>query len=96
MKIETVAHKGLKRLYQKDDPKGVPPACRDKLRNMLGFLDSIADPAELKAPVLKWKAHELTGNRDGTWALHVTANQRLTFWVDDQRRLRDLNLEDYH
>lgn len=56
----------------------------------------MADPQELMTPVLKWKAHPLTGNRKGTWALSVTGNWRLTFWIDEQNRLRDLNLEDYH
>jgi proteic killer suppression protein len=42
-----------------------------------------------------WKAHRLTGERKGTWALHVTANWRLTFRVQDDD-LIEVNLEDYH
>ena len=45
---------------------------------------------------LMWKAHELKGDRKGTWALSVTANLRLTFRVDGQGQLSDRNLEDYH
>jgi proteic killer suppression protein len=37
----------------------------------------------------------LTGDRKGTWALHVTANWRLTFRVQDDE-LIEVNLEDYH
>ena len=96
MKIESFAHKGLRRLYEEDKENGVPAESRRKLRNMLAFLEVMADTRELLAPVLKWKAHELSGVRRGTWALNVTANWRLTFRVDDQKRLRDLNLEDYH
>ena len=96
MKIESFAHKGLRRLYENDEGKGVPAQTREKLKNMLGFLDAMADTEELLTPVLKWKAHELSANRKGTWALNVTANRRLTFWVDDQDRLCDLDLEDYH
>lgn len=96
MKIESFEHKGLKRLYEKDEDKGVPAESRQKLRNILGFLEAMAELQELMTPVLKWKAHPLTGNRKGTWALSVTGNWRLTFWIDDQNRLRDLNLEDYH
>ena len=96
MKIESFQHKGLKRLYQDGQSKGVPAASRRKLENMLAFLEAMADTAELLAPVLKWKAHELVGDRKGEWSLTVTGNLRLTFCVDDQRRLRDLNLEDYH
>ena len=96
MKIRSFSHKGLKRLYEDDEHKAVPPDSRTKLRNILAFLDAMTDAQELLTPVLKWKAHELSGNRKGTWALSVTKNWRLTFWVDDQNQLRDLSLEDYH
>lgn len=96
MKVKSFEHKGLKRLYEKGQVQGVPSDSRAKLRNMLGFLDAMSDPQELKTPTLMWKAHELKGDRKGTWALSVTANLRLTFRVDDQGQLRDLNLEDYH
>jgi proteic killer suppression protein len=96
MKIGRFQHKGLQRLYEKDEEKGIPAESRQKLRNILGFLDAMATPQELLTPVLQWKAHRLKGNRKGTWALSVTGNWRLTFWIDDQNRLQDLNLEDYH
>jgi len=43
-----------------------------------------------------WKVHTLTGDRKGTWSLSVTRNRRLTFTIDGQREICDLNLEDYH
>jgi len=43
-----------------------------------------------------WKVHPLTGGRKGTWSLSVTGNRRLTFTIDDDREICDLNLEDYH
>ena len=96
MKIRTFTHKGLKRLYEEDSVKGVPPDSADKLRKMLVFLDSMDDPDELRwLPI--WKAHMLTGDRQGTWSLTVTRNRRLTFRIDEaQHEIRDLNLEDYH
>ncbi len=96
MKVKSFEHKGLKRLYEKGQVQGVPPDSRGKLKNMLGFLDAMSDLQELKTPALMWKAHELKGDRKGTWALSVTANLRLTFRVDGQGQLCDLNLEDYH
>ncbi len=42
-------------------------------------------------------AHRLTGKRRGTWSLFVTANWRLTFRIDSERKeVMDLNIEDYH
>lgn len=96
MLVQSFTHKGLKRLYEKGEEKGVPAESRAKLKNMLAFLDAMSNPQELKIPVLRWKAHELTGDRKGTWALSVTANWRLTFRLDAHNRLIDLNLEDYH
>jgi len=53
------------------------------------------DAAELRA-LTAWKAHTLTGDREGTWSLSVTRNRRLTFWIDGEPQMCDLNLEDYH
>ncbi|HEY1940399.1 MAG TPA: type II toxin-antitoxin system RelE/ParE family toxin [Candidatus Angelobacter sp.] len=96
MKIQNFVHKGLKRLYEEDSAKGIPPDTVDKVRKMLAFLDDMQDPEELRAlPV--WKAHILTGDRKGTWSLSVTRNRRLTFRVDTtELEICDVNLEDYH
>jgi len=96
MKLRSFAHKGLKRLYSEDDPKGVPSETADKLGKMFAFLDDMEDAQELRSLPI-WKAHLLTGDRKGTWSLSVTANRRLTFTVDaEDRAIHDLNLEDYH
>ena len=49
MKIRNFVRKGLKRLYEDDLAKGVPPDSADKLRKMLAFLDDMEDPEELRA-----------------------------------------------
>ena len=96
MKIRSFAHKSLKKLYEDDNAKGVPPESVDKLRKMFAFLDEMEDPEELRA-LPSWKVHTLTGNRKGTWSLSVTANRRLTFRIDlIEREIYVLDLEDYH
>jgi toxin HigB-1 len=96
VKIQSIVHKGLKRLYAADNAKGVPPDTVDKLRKMLAFLDDMEEPEELRA-LSSWKAHTLTGDRKGTWSLSVTRNRRLTFRIDTaEQEICDLNLEDYH
>jgi proteic killer suppression protein len=96
VKIRSFAHKGLKRLYEEDDAKGVPPDSADKLRKMLAFLDDMNGPEELHA-LSSWKAHTLTGDRKGAWSLSVTRNRRLTFYIDiAEPDICDLNFEDYH
>ncbi len=96
MEIRNIAHKGLKRLYENNDSKGLPAPAVDRLRKIFAFLDAIEDARELRT-VPVWKAHLLTAQRKGTWSLHVTRNWRLTLWIDDaERKLCDVNFEDYH
>jgi proteic killer suppression protein len=62
---------------------------------MFAFLDAMQHVDELRALTV-WKVHTLLGDRKGTWSLGVTRNRRVTFWVDDEPQICDLNLEDYH
>ena len=94
MKIRSIAHKGLRRLYEEGGSKGVIADAVDKLCKMLAFLEALQDPEELRA-LVTWKAHRLAGDRKGTWSLHVTRNWRLTFRIED-KEIIDLDLEDYH
>jgi proteic killer suppression protein len=94
VRIRNIVHKGLRRLYESDDPKGLPADAVDKLRKMLAFLDAIGAEEEVR-DVPGWKAHKLTGNRKGTWSLHVTHNWRLTFDIDNDE-IADVDFEDYH
>jgi toxin HigB-1 len=96
VRIRNLAHKGLRRLYENDDPKGLPPSSVDKLRKIIAFLEAMEDASELRMiPV--WKAHLLAGNRKGMWSLHVSRNWRVTFWIDNtEREICDVNFEDYH
>jgi proteic killer suppression protein len=94
--IRNFVHKGLKQLYVEDKTKGLPPDTVDTLRKMLAFLSDMEAPDELRS-LLTWKAHILTGDRKGTWSLHVTRNRRLTFRIDpEEGEICDVNFEDYH
>lgn len=94
MKVRNFAHKGLKRLYENDSAKGVPPDTVEKLHKMFAFLDNMSEPEELRS-LVGWKAHLLTGDRKETWSLSVTRNRRLTFRIDEGE-ICDIDLEDYH
>ena len=94
MRVRSIAHKGLRRLYEENSSKGLSADTVDRLRKMLTFLDAMENPEELRALPL-WKAHILTGDRKGAWSLHVTRNRRLTFRIEDDEII-DLNLEDDH
>lgn len=79
-----------------DDASGLAPVAVPKLRRMISFLQDMAREDELRT-VPTWKAHQLTGDRKGTWSLFVTKNWRLTFQIDSEGiEIIDLDYEDYH
>ena len=94
MVIRSFAHAGLRRFYERDQTTGLPPEVIDKLRKMLIFLHDMPTVQALRT-VPVWKVHQLTGDRKGTYGLHVTRNWRLTFRVVDNE-LIEVNYEDYH
>lgn len=94
MKIKSIKHKAVKRLFLEGNPKGLPSDCVEKLRAMLTFLQDMRNPETLRVFPL-WKAHQLTGGRKGVWSLHVTCNWRLTFQVEGNE-IAGIDFEDYH
>jgi len=96
VKIRNVVHRGLRRFVQRNDPSGLAPPFVEKVRNILTFLQEMEDARELH-DIPGWKAHQLTGNRKGTWSLTVTRNWRITFRIDQtEGEILDLDYEDYH
>jgi toxin HigB-1 len=96
MRIRNVLHRGLRRFVVDDDPSGLPPVAVPKLRRMISFLQEMTREEELRA-VPVWKAHRLTGDRNGIWSLSVTRNWRLTFRISrDEVEIVDLDYVDYH
>ncbi len=91
--IRRFRHKGLERLFRRDDASGVNPQFATKLRRMLLLLDSGTDPAALDLP--GYRLHQLQGDRKGQWAAWVSGNWRLVFAFDGEDAV-DVDLVDYH
>jgi proteic killer suppression protein len=84
------------RFIQHDDASGLPAAAVEKVRNILTFLQGMEGIKELYA-VPGWRAHQLSGDRAGTWSLTVTRNWRITFKIKQiEGEVIGLNFEDYH
>jgi len=96
MKIRNVIHKGLRRFILDDDGSGLPASSAPKIAKIVSFLQDMSQESELRT-VPSWKAHQLTGDRKGTWSLFVTRNWRITFRIDhEQIEIIDLDYQDYH
>lgn len=94
MEIVSIRHKGLRRFFETGNPKGLV-GDTGRLRKMLAYIDVAEDLEELAIPP-NFGLHELTGDRKGSWSMTVTRNWRLTFRIDDEGALIDMDLEDYH
>lgn len=94
MEIETIRHKGLRRFFETGNPKGLVGDVQ-RLRKMLTFINAARSLDELATPP-NYGLHDLTGDRKGMWSMTVTRNWRLTFGINTEGALIDLDLEDYH
>jgi proteic killer suppression protein len=91
--ITNFKHKGLKRLFEDDDKRGVPAQHADKIQRRLDAIDATLDVNELRLP--GFNLHELKGDRKGTWSITVTGNWRITFRFENGDA-SDIDYEDYH
>jgi proteic killer suppression protein len=93
MVIRSIRHKGLKRLHEDDDPRGVLVEHAEKLRDILARLDAAGDISDMDLP--GFRLHPLRGELRGLWAVTVRANWRVVFRVSN-RDVLDVDYVDYH
>ncbi|MBV9498725.1 MAG: type II toxin-antitoxin system RelE/ParE family toxin [Acidobacteriaceae bacterium] len=91
--IRTFRHKGLKRLYEEDDGRGVIPEHVIKLRDILARLDAARIVADMDIP--GFRLHPLKGELKGLYAVTVRANWRVIFRFAAPHAF-DVDYVDYH
>ena len=91
--IRSFRHKGLKRLHEDDNPRGVAAEHVLKLRDILVRLDAITSIADMDVP--GFRLHLLKGDYKGLWAVTVRANWRVVFRFE-QGDAFDVDYLDYH
>lgn len=91
--IRSIRHKGLKRLHEFDDARGVMTEHAGKLRDILARLDAAGVVADMDLP--GFRLHPLKGGLRGYWAVTVRANWRVVFRFADGEAL-DVDYVDYH
>ncbi len=91
--IKSFKHRGLKKLYERDDRRGIRPDLVDTAQEILTVLDDADTPQALNLP--GYRLHPLKGDLKGFWAVTVRANWRIIFRFEGTDAF-DVELTDYH
>ena len=91
--IQTFRHRGLKRLFQRNDASGLSAEQVSRIEDVLAHLDSATRPSDLDLP--GYRLHRLRGDLKGFWSVRISGNWRIIFRVDDGD-VYDVDLVDYH
>lgn len=91
--ISEFKHKGLKKLFEEDDPRKVPAAQADKITRILSRLNEAVRVQDMGLP--GYRLHPLKGEMAGLWAVWVSGNWRIVFRFENGNA-SDVDLIDYH
>lgn len=92
MTVRSFRHSGLKRLYERDEERRIPPEFRERVKAILALLDQADTLYDLAVP--GYRLHPLKG-RPNHWSMRVSGNWRVVFRLKNLE-IYDVNLEDYH
>ena len=91
--IRSFRHKGLKRLFENGERKGVRSDQLERIEHILFVLNNARNPSDLGLP--GFVLHPLKGDLKGFWSVTVRANWRVTFRFENGDA-HDVDLVDYH
>lgn len=91
--IRRIRHRGLRRLYEDDDRRGLNARHVEKIARVLAYLDGASEPGDMDIP--GWRLHPLKGALAGFWSVTVSANWRIVFRFENGEST-DVDYVDYH
>lgn len=91
--LSTFRHKGLRRLFEDDDRRGIQAEHADKLLRIMARLHAARTVADLDLP--GYRLHLLKGELKGFYSVTVQANWRVIFRFADGEA-KDVDYLDYH
>jgi len=91
--IRSFKHRGLKRLYEREDRSGIRPDLVDTVERILTVLDTALTLQALNIP--RYHLHPLKGDVRRLWAVTVRANWRIVFRFEGAEAF-DVERIDYH
>lgn len=92
--IRSFRHRGLRRLYERDDARGLKQDQVRRVARALFLLDNAESPDQIdQVPGLR--VHRLSGDLAGLWSMSVSGNWRIVFRFEGGDAF-DVDLVDYH
>lgn len=91
--IRSFRHRGLRRLFERDDPRGVGADLLKRIALALADLDEAASPLDMNLP--GYRLHLLKGRLRGLWSISISGNWRIVFRFESED-VYDVDLIDYH
>jgi proteic killer suppression protein len=91
--IKRFRHRGLKRLYDRDDRSGLNPEHVEKIARILAHLDRAERREDVDLP--GFRLHPLKGDLSGFWSITIRANWRIIFRFE-AGDTTDVDYLDYH
>jgi proteic killer suppression protein len=91
--IVSFRHKGLKRLFETGDRKGVSSDQAAKVARILARLEEASQVGNMNLP--GFRLHPLKGDLVCFWSVAVSGNWRVVFRFEDGNA-SDVDLIDYH
>jgi proteic killer suppression protein len=91
--IRRFRHRGLKRLFEDDDRRGLNAQHVEKIRSVLARLDRASEPGQMNLP--GWRLHPLKGELARFWSVTISANWRIVFRFENGEAT-DVDYVDYH
>ncbi len=91
--IESIKHKGLTLLWEKNNTSKLPAVQIFKIKMILTLLDNAVNVQDMNFPGSD--LHPLKGDLAGFWSVKVNGNYRLIFRFENENAY-DVDYVDYH
>jgi proteic killer suppression protein len=91
--IRSIRHRGIKRLFERDDRSKLRPDLVNRIARILTRLNAAGSIDDVNVP--GFGLHRLGGDLKGFWSVTVSRNWRIVFRFEESDAF-DVDFIDYH